>query len=229
MAFTPPAWFGDVPWTQREDPDDPESALVEIRPGELDASTTAARRLWYQFAGRTEWTRIMGLIGGLAATMERGIGSINEARSVSTAEGDVLDLIGALVNRPRAGLSDDLYRLAIRAEAGSIFASGTIPEILELTRSLLGDEVRVRELWPATIVIACPDVATDVFLVLLDILADVPAAGVGALLSTWTDADVGGYASTTGATTREAGRYGSTTGVSDSRSWHATGQPIGGE
>ena len=229
MAFTPPGWFASVTWATREDETDPDSPLVEIRPGELDTEATALARLWYQFQGQTEWTRLLGLVGEVFGLAEHGLGSVSEARSLSTAEGDVLDAIGAIVNRSRSGLSDDLYRLAIRAEAGSIFASGTIPEILELTRSLVGDAVRVRELFPATILIKCPDVADDVFLVLLEIVADVPAAGVGALLSTWTDADVGGYASTTGTTTREAGRYGSTTGVSDSRSWHATGQPIGGE
>jgi hypothetical protein len=229
VAFVAPGWFASVAWATREDETDPDSPLVEIRPGELDTEATALARLWYQFQGETEWTRLLGLVGEVFGLAEHGLGSVSEARSLSTAEGDVLDAIGAIVNRARSGLSDDLYRLAIRAEAGSIFASGTIPEILELTRSLMGDGVRVRELWPATILIKCPDVAADVFMVLLEILADVPAAGVGALLSTWTDADVGGYASRTGPTTREAGRYGSTTGVSDSRSWYATGQPIGGE
>lgn len=227
MAFTPPVWFASVPWATQEDATDPGSAFLEIRPGELDATTTALRRLWYQFLGQTEWTRLLTLVGGLVQTLERGIGSVDQARYVSTAEGDVLDAIGAIVNRPRSGLSDDLYRLAIRAEAGSIFASGTIPEILELTRSLMGDDVRVRELFPATLLITCPDVETAVFLVLLEILADVPAAGVGALLSTWDSEVVYGYDSTTGGVI--PGVYDSTTGSADEIPFYATGQPIGGE
>lgn len=234
MAFTPPAWFASVPWATQEDPLDPDSAFVEIRPGELDATTTALRRIWYQFLGQPEWERLLTLVGGLGATLERGIGSIDQARYLSTAEGDVLDEIGAVVDRPRDGLSDDLYRLAIRAEAGSIFASGTIPEILELTRSLVGDEVRVHELFPATIRIAAPDIATAVFLVLLSILADVPAAGVGALLSTWDSARPGAWGSTTDPTETEItepGTWSSTTGADADGGtplW-STGQPIGGE
>lgn len=234
MAFTPPAWFASIPWATQEDPLDPTSPFVEIRPGELDHATTALRRLWYQLQGQPEWERLMGVIGELAATLERGVGSVNEARWLSTAEGDVLDEIGALVDRRRQGLSDDQYRLAIRAEAGSIFASGTIPEIVELTRSLLGEDVRVVERFPGSIVISAPDVAVEVFLVLLEVLADVPAAGVGALLSTWDSAATGGWGSTTDPAETEItepGTWSSTTGTdADSgRALWSTGQPIGGE
>lgn len=230
MAFVPPVWFASLPWATQEDSTDPSSAFVDLRPGELDCETTALRRLWYQFQGRAEWERLFTLVGGLFADLEHGLGSIDQARYVSTAEGDVLDEIGALFNRPRAGLSDDLYRLAIRAEAGSIFASGTVPEILELTRALMGDLVRVIELFPATLLVQAPDVATDVFLVLLEILADVPAAGVGALLSTYDSTVVFGYRSTTGnAAGVTLGLYDSTTGGATPVSFYATGQPIGGE
>ena len=235
MAFTPPAWFATIPWATQEDPLDPASAFVEIRPGELDHPTTTLRRLWYQFQGQPEWERFMGVVGELAATIERGIGSVNEARWLSTAEGDVLDEIGALVNRRRQGLSDDLYRLAIRAEAGSIFASGTIPEIVELTRSLLGDDIRVLERFPGSIVIEAEGIAADVFLVLLEVMADVPAAGVGAILSTWSeDSTRATWSSTTDPSDLEVtdpATWSSTTGTdADGEQSHwSTGQPIGGE
>lgn len=227
MAFVPPAWFASVPWATQEDETDPSSAFVEIRPGELDCTTTALTRLWYEGLGGAEWERLLTLTGDLWQVLENGIGSINEARYVSTAEGDVLEEIGAIVNRPRQGLTDELYRLAIRAEAGSIFASGTVPEILELVRSLMGD-AHVYELFPATLLIQSPDVKTAVFLVLLDILADVPPAGVGALLSTYDSTIVFGYGSTTGGT-GTVGLYDSTTGGADEVPFYATGQPIGGE
>lgn len=226
MPFVPPDWFNTIPWATREDPIDPQSPLVEIRPGELDTETTALRRIWYQFQGRPEWQRIIGLLGELAGVLEHGLGSIDQARYVSTAEGDVLDEIGALVGRPRQGLSDALYRLAIRAEAASTVSSGTINEIIELMQSLVGPDVRVREFWPATILISAPDIATDVFLVLLEVIADMPAAGVAALLSTWDSAAVFGYDSTTGGT-GTVGAYDSTTGGADEVSFYATGQPIG--
>jgi hypothetical protein len=236
MAFVPPVTFATIPWAQREGTDqtDRDAPLLPIGPGEMDAETTARRRRWYQLSNAPGWDVLLTLIGQGQAHLEAAIGSVDQGRWLVNAEGTVLDEIGALVNRPRVGLSDALYRLAIRSEAASLLSSGTIPEILELTRSLLGDEVRVRELWPATIVISAPDVASDVFLVLLDILADVPAAGVGALLSTWDSATTGGWGSTTdpgGTEVTAPGTFSSTTGTDADAGlalW-STGQPIGGE
>jgi hypothetical protein len=226
MPWTDPDWFGTVPWAERVDPSDRESPLLEIRPGELDAQTTAVRRIWYEFSNSTEWPRLMGVVAYMWQAQERGLGSVDQARYLSTAEGDVLDEIGALVNRPRYGLTDVQYRLAIRAEAGSIFSSGTIPEILELTRSLLGPDVRVLEYWPATIAIEAPDMEVEVYQVLLAVLDDVPAAGVGALLVTWDSEATGGYESTTGGTVGPPGAYSSTTGYEAPRGFYATAQPI---
>jgi len=240
MAFVPPAYFGTIPWAQREgdDPGDPEAALLEIRPGELDCHTTALRRIWYEFtredAGRDSWERLLGIVGDAFAGQELGLGSVHLARWVSTAEGLVLDEIGALVDQPRLGLSDDLYRLAIRARAASLFTSGTIPEIVEVSRALLGDVVRVVELWPATIVISSPDVPAAIFLLLLQILDPMIAAGVAALLETYDSAGTAGWGSTTDPGETEilvAGSWSSTTGADADAGpalW-STAQPIGGE
>lgn len=230
MAFTPPDYFATALWGQREGDDqtDPQAALMEIRPGEWNAVDSARLRLFYQWAQAASWQLFMAEIGAGQALQELALGSVDQARYLSAAEGDVLTEIGALVNRPRQGLEDDdLYRLAIKAEAGSLFTSGTVPEILGLVVALMGPLVRVVELYPGMIMIQAPDVAADVFLVLLDVLADVPAAGVGALLVTWDSDLVGTYGSTTGATEAPIGRYGSTTGASTGLSWYATGQPIG--
>ena len=108
MPFVDPDYFATIHWGQREDESDPESPLLEIRPGELDAVTTALRRLWYQLQNGIEWPRLMTFIGEQWAEQERALGSVDQARYLSTAEGTVMDEIGALVNRPRAGLSDDL-------------------------------------------------------------------------------------------------------------------------
>lgn len=236
MAFTPPAYFATIPWAEREGDDqgDPEAALLEIRPGELDCRTTALRRIWYQYRSTTTWPVLLGLVGDAFALLENGQGSVAVARWVSTAEGLVLDEIGALVDQPRGGLDDDLYRLAIRARAASLATAGTIPEIVEISRALLSDQVRVQELWPATVAITSPDVATDIFLLLLQILDPMLAAGVAGLLSTYTSALVGGWASTTDpgfAEVTDLAGWTSTTGTDadDALSPWSTGQPIGGE
>lgn len=200
MAFSAPLWFGTLYWAQRDgDQDDPGAALFEIRPGELDATETVRRRLWKQFEDAASWQRLfVEIIGPTFDELELAIGSVDQARYLSTAEGAVLDEIGELVGRPRGTLTDDdLYRLAIQADAGTLFSSGTVPEVVEITRALLGDAVTVSQFFPCIVVISAPDVEPDVFLLLLDVLKeDLLVAGVGGILETWDSEVVYGWGST---------------------------------
>ena len=235
MAFTPPVWFETLYWAQRDgDEGDPLAPLVEIRPGELDCTETALRRIWKQFEGAASWETLFGVIGATFQQLELGLGSVDQARYISTAEGQQLDEIGYAVGRSRGALTDDsLYRLAIIADAATLFSSGTTPEVVEITRALLGDGVRVTQYYPAAVVISAPDVETDVFLLLLDVLKeDLLVVGVGGVLETWDSEAVGGWGSTTdpGDTEiAEAGEWSSTTGTDadDGLALWSTGQALG--
>jgi len=237
MAFVPPAYFATVPWAEREGDDqgDATAAFLEIRPGELDARTTALRRLWYQWRNEETWQTVLGLLGDAFALVEAGLGSVDLGRRLERAEGTVLDEIGAMVNLRRMGLDDDaLYRLALRARAASLFTSGTIPEIVEVTRALLNDDVVVTELFPASIRITSPDVDPDVFLLLLVILDPMIAAGVAAILESYDSGRTAGWGSTTDPGETEipvAASWSTTTGADadDALAPWSTGQPIGGE
>lgn len=237
MAFTPPLWFGSLYWAQRDgdDQSDPEAALLEIRPGELDCTETARRRIWKQFEDAASWQRLMvEIVGPTFDELELAIGSVDQARYLSTAEGAVLDEIGYAVGRPRGTLTDDeLYRLAIKADAATLFSSGTVPEVVEICRALLGDEMRVAQFYPAQVVISAPDVEPDVFLLLLDVLKeDLLPVGVGGILETWDSEAIGGWGSTTDPTDTEiaeAGEWSATTGTDadDGLVLWSTGQPLG--
>ena len=218
MAFIPPAYFDTLLWGAREggDPGDPNAALLEIRPGELDAEGSAQARIWYTFKQTTSWPLLAAIIGDLWAEQELAIGSVDQARYLSTAEGVQLDEIGLSVNRDRSGLSDTLYRLAIKAEARSIISSGTIPEIVELVRSLLGDDVVVSELFPRTLHIAAPDIPQDIFQVMIEVLVDVPVVTVQGVLSTFDPLLTQGWGSSTDPTATEivdAGAWSASTGA----------------
>jgi len=223
VAFVPPLWFGTLFWAQRDgDQDDPQAPLVEIRPGELDCTETARRRIWKQFEDAASWQRLMvEIVGPTYDELELAIGSVDLGRYLSTAEGLVLEEIGALVGRPRGALvDDDLYRLAIRADAATLFSSGTIPEVVEIASSLLGPLTEVRQYFPATVVIGAPDTPTAVFQVLLEILEDdLLVVGVAGFLETWDgdpDEGVGGWGSTTDPGDTEitaAGAWSTTTGT----------------
>lgn len=197
MAFSPPLWFGTLYWAQRDgSQDDPDAPLLEIRPGELDCTETARRRIFKQWEEAASWQRLMvEIIGPTFDELELALGSVDQARYLSTAEGQQLDEIGYMVGRPRGTLTDDdLYRLAIQADAATLFSSGTVPEVVSICRALLGDDMRVRQLYPATVLIRAPDVPPEVFVLLLDVLKDdLLVVGVAGILETWNSATVGAW------------------------------------
>lgn len=79
-------------------------------------------------------------------------------RSLATAEGDQLDVLGAIVGQPRDGMGDDTYRIWIRARNLVSRSSGKTTEMLAIARLLVpppsdpGD-VRLEEYYPAAMVI----------------------------------------------------------------------------
>lgn len=190
-------WGGATPWNTRDE----DNAPVPIEPGDLDTVTTAQHRLYRQFMLGDNWNRLMSVYGVLFGEVELVCQQAHLERYVSTARGANLDAIGAIVALPRAGTTDDEdYRLAIVAEAASLVMSGTIPEIADLAVRLAPDgaEVRVYDAPPAFFYVVIPDLTGPRFELIRTIMADVPAAGVGARLVTYRSALVSGWASSYG-------------------------------
>jgi hypothetical protein len=75
-------------------------------------------------------------------------------RSLATAEGDQLDVLGAIVGEPRQGRDDETYRIWISARNMVNRSSGTTTEELAIARKLLPPEVAVvlEEYYPAAFV-----------------------------------------------------------------------------
>lgn len=97
-------------------------------------------------------------------------------------EGEQLDQLGRLVMRGREGLSDALYRVALRCEIRALRSLGTGNDLLDVLALALPDgaEVTLDEVPPATVVI---DVADAIDFV-PRALARAKAGGV-ALFVTW--------------------------------------------
>jgi hypothetical protein len=76
-------------------------------------------------------------------------------RSLATAEGDQLDVLGAIVGEPRRGRDDETYRIWISARNMVSRSSGTTTEILAIARKLvpLAATVVLEEYYPATFVV----------------------------------------------------------------------------
>lgn len=77
--------------------------------------------------------------------------SLLNERSISTAVGSQLDLLGALVNEPRLGRSDSVYRLAILTRIGINNSEGTPNQILSLLKNITGaTKVNMWEHYPVS-------------------------------------------------------------------------------
>lgn len=75
-------------------------------------------------------------------------------RSLATAEGDQLDVLGAIVGEPRRGQDDETYRLWISARNMVTRSSGVTTEMLAIARKLVAPSVPIRleEFYPAAAV-----------------------------------------------------------------------------
>jgi hypothetical protein len=190
-------WGDATPWGTVDD----DGAPVPIEPGDLDTITTAQDRLWRQFMLTDSWQRLYSVIGILFGEVELVCSEAHLERYVGTARGVNLDAIGAIVNLPRAGTTDDDdYRLAIIAEATSLVVSGTIPEITDLAIRLApeGADVRVVDAPPAYFFVVIADLDGPRFELVRTIMADVPPAGVGASLVSYVSSLTGGWGSSYG-------------------------------
>ena len=190
-------WGATTEWGTRSDPRDPDSPLLRTQPGDLDTIQTAIARLRRQFSSTVSWPALATLMGEAFADFEYAIRRAQDQRYVGTATGVWLAEIGALVGLPREGwTSDDDYRLAIVAEALSRITSGSADEIVDVALRLLPDGATMiyTERYPAAFDLAIADLPAGRFALMLAVLADMPAAGVGAFLTTWPSALVAGWA-----------------------------------
>jgi len=174
-------------------------ARAEIAVGDHDTWETLARRLWKQLESTSTWPAWALTLGDLFADIEIVQGQLDERTKVADADGVWLDEIGVALGRTRGGQTDDDdYRLALIAEALSQVTSGAPDEIIDVAIRLAGADplVTYREPGPATFELQIPDLPAGRFALMLEVMADMPPAGVGAWLTTWTTASTGGWSYT---------------------------------
>ena len=83
------------------------------------------------------------------------VGTVLDLLNASDAQ---LDLVGVLLNEPRAGMNDDDYRVILRGKIASSRSKGTADDLLILLRILLGSgpTFSYEEFQPAAIHITAP-------------------------------------------------------------------------
>lgn len=108
-------------------------------------------------------------------------------RTVEVAIGDQLDLLGKIVGQTRAGLEDDDYRRYIRARIRTNRSSGTIGDLLTISRLIVNDDdasIRFDPSYPAAGIIRVSGIPFDTAIAeaLVVFLRVAAAAGVRIVL-----------------------------------------------
>lgn len=120
-------------------------------PVKVDQVTLGINRLLEQFKNKPS---IEGMLRSYLLSvndLEDLYFQLLDERSVYTAVGVQLDLVGALVNEPRKGKSDDDYRLAILLRIGLNNSEGTPNDTLSiLANASQATSVKIWEHFPAS-------------------------------------------------------------------------------
>lgn len=128
--------------------------------------------------------KLIGCIALQAQDIENVAGQLKTMRSLATAEGVNLDVIGVIVGQARDGMIDDDYRRYIRARILVHRSNGTMDQLIEITKAILNvletGHVIIRGINDASFILEVRDFAvTDpVARALQDMLCTATSAGV---------------------------------------------------
>lgn len=126
------------------------------------------------------------LVAALATpfqSLENALRQLLTERSVDTAAGDQLDVIGKIVGQLRLGMSDEDFRRHIRARISVNRATGVVEDILTVTDLVVYDDAAFYKLefrGNATIKLTIEDILTTELMMtrLMGMLSDTVAGGV---------------------------------------------------
>jgi len=116
--------------------------------------------------------------------VENAIAQLLIQRTLDTAEGVQLDVIGAVVDQPRNGLSDDDFRRYCRARIAVHRSNGVVEDLIRIAALIINDltsgHIVIRSISNATFVLEVRDHAVDVAgaTALQDMLTKATSGGV---------------------------------------------------
>jgi hypothetical protein len=222
--------WGDISWGDSTSwpNEDEDGAQLPIDIGDLHTIETTLQRIYKQWEGRQTWADLGEIFGRIFHEVETITGRIDRERYVGDAVGVQLEMLGEMVGRPRGALVDEeLYRLAIVVDASTLFSKGTRREVRRIAKRLLGSSALYRDIFPAKFRLLATDITTEAYQLLLDIMQDVPPAGVGSVFSARSSATMGGWGSIYGSVDTP-GVFGSIYGATtNTRSLWMSGRELG--
>lgn len=157
-----------------------------------DHAAQAREKLLQQFKGLDNWADLLNVYSAQIQDIEDMLFQQIDVRFLDDALGDLLDGLGRIVGVERGGLSDDEYRIRIRAQIKINLSSGTIEDISEIMTLVLpgATAFELAEEFPGQFLVDVTDVlpGTDGEFV-SGILQKAKAGGVRAILAWYVDED----------------------------------------
>lgn len=150
----------------------------------FDHAAQGLTRLLEQFKDQPRLTALARSYLNQIQKLENAIWEVIQIRGIDQSEGVNLDAIGRLVGRPRLGLGDVDYRVALRAQIRINRSSGSPEDMIVVTGLSIpaGQTFTYEEAYPAVIVIEVLGQSIFNMLVLLDNLIRAKPGGVRLLL-----------------------------------------------
>lgn len=152
-----------------------------------DHAAQAQARVIQKLKDKPKLAAFLATINRQHQEIEDAFWQLYSQRSIDTAVGDPLDILGKIVGERRDGSLDADYRLRIRARIRANLSNGTVEDIFRVFRALLGSSAALAtftwvDAWPARFVFTIGAVAipTPQVPIFVRFLYDSKAGGVGA-------------------------------------------------
>lgn len=149
-----------------------------------DQSDRSVTKFLQQFKGKPILEALLRAFVDEIQKIEDAAWEVILYRSIANGFGVVLDMIGDIVGKGRANLSDDDYKVALRAQIRINRSCGTPEDVIAVARLSVpsGFTLHYSEAYPATIIIQINEPITFSIPVLLLNLIAAKAGGVKLLL-----------------------------------------------
>lgn len=168
--------------------------------GQVDHAATAIARLPEQFKSKPNIEALLRCFLAPCQELEQAFQDLKLLRSVDTAEGVQLDVLGKVVGQPRNGVSDDeLYRRYIRARIATNRSKGLIEDLIRISRLVIDDDalrVVVENVGIATVTVRAADITLpdDVAAIAYGFLSKAKSAGARLIFQYVSSAPAGLFA-----------------------------------
>lgn len=189
----------------------PHLILPEVSDMAADHYALALDRLAQYLKGRTNVLSVLAVATARHQTIEAALQALLSDRVLSTAYGELLDVIGDIVGQPRGGMLDADYRKWINVKILALLSSGTSEEILKALSLVtpVGATLRLRDEWPAGFTVEIDDAVTTAALaaLIIAVLRLLRGAGIRGLLEWYESTDVFTFDGAAGDTGFDVGAF----------------------